>query len=464
MATKIISNKIVILEDSVVYAKFLKKNIETFGYNVVAIFNDVKDIVSKILELAPDILIADIELNSDQNGIDIARQVRTLMSLPIIFVTASEELAHLESIAKMENTFFINKPHSVPALLFTIKRALAKSKVDANLLESEERYRKLVEMSPDTIIIHAQGKIKYVNKTGLELFGVMDSKALKNKHILKLVHEEDRQNIKEILFKYADQEVIAMPIEHRILSAKGDVHDVQTVSSVVSFDGRPAVMAVVRDITEIKQREKELKIALKYKEWLMREFSHRVGNQLNLINSFMELIMMSDENISVEELSREIMTRINTIVSLQTVLYRYNDFDNVNIFVFVYEIVDKLKKLNNTVNFKININEDYELIAEKASALGFWLNEVIVNSFKHAFNEKEKPEINIEIELIDNNYWVVVTDNGKGKDMEQLMITDERFSLGMSLVLDILPKKINGAASFYSEKGKFTKYLLDFKK
>lgn len=463
MDKKIISNKIFVLDNSVVYSKIIEKDIERYGYSVVGVCNDIKDILNKVLELTPDIMVMDIELNADQNGIEIAQQIRQLMSLPIIFISATEKIEHLDVIAKMDNTFFINKPHSRTELFFTIKQALIKRAVNNNLTESEERYRKLVEMSPDTIIIHTRGKINYINKTGLDFFGVREMSLLKDTHILNIVHEDDRQNIKDILLKNLDKDVITDPIEHQIISSAGQVHCVQNVSVAVSFNGKSAVMAVLRDITELKKREKERTELLKHKDWMMREFSHRVANQLALINAFIELIKMSNENITVEELSLEVTTRINTIAILQSILYRYNDFSNINFFIFVNEIIKNLAVLNRKVKFNINIPADYKIKGEKATTLGLWLNEIVINGFKHAFTEQEKPEISVDIELIKNSYWVVVTDNGKGKNMEKLIDTDERFSLGMSLITDILPSQIDGNADYYSEKGKFTKYILNFK-
>ena len=147
------------------------------------------------------------------------------------------------------------------------------------LRESEERYRKLVEISPDAIIIHQEGKITYLNPAALTMLGAENASEMRNKNILDIVHPEYRdavrKNIKNDLIGKTTP-----PVELRMLRIDGTCIIVEGRGAKTTMNGKPAIQVALRDMTERKKVEGEL-----------RENEERLRL---LLDSTEDLILMQD--------------------------------------------------------------------------------------------------------------------------------------------------------------------------
>ncbi|MBI3815206.1 MAG: PAS domain S-box protein [Nitrospinae bacterium] len=125
------------------------------------------------------------------------------------------------------------------------------------LKELEERYRYLVENSPDVIGIILDNKIAFFNEAGLRILGYTRDEII-GKEVSEIIHPEDR----EVVLK--DIEIVLSggsvhPREYRLLNKKGDIIYVEATRKKIEYEGKPAVQCIVRDISERKKREKEIK-------------------------------------------------------------------------------------------------------------------------------------------------------------------------------------------------------------
>jgi len=123
------------------------------------------------------------------------------------------------------------------------------------LKQSEERYRRLVELSPNGIGVHQGGVLKYVNATGLRLLNATREEAV-GENIFAFVHPDDR----EAVIRAALDRDFDTPrfVEARILRTDGEELTVEVASSATTFDGMPATQTVLRDITDRRRAEREL--------------------------------------------------------------------------------------------------------------------------------------------------------------------------------------------------------------
>ena len=148
-----------------------------------------------------------------------------------------------------------------------------------HLRESEERYRKLVEISPDAVIIHQEGKITYLNPAALTMLGAQNAHDMLNKNILEIVHPDYRdavrKNIKNDLVGKTTP-----PIELRMLRVDGTCIIVEGRGVKTTMNGKPAIQVALRDMTERKKVEGEL-----------RENEQRLRL---LLDSTEDLILMQD--------------------------------------------------------------------------------------------------------------------------------------------------------------------------
>ena len=95
-----------------------------------------------------------------------------------------------------------------------------RKKSEEALRESEERYRQLVEISPDAVIIHQEGKITYLNPAALSLLGAKDANELLGKPVLDTIHPDYRDNVRNQIKKDLDGKTTP-PIELRMVRVDG---------------------------------------------------------------------------------------------------------------------------------------------------------------------------------------------------------------------------------------------------
>jgi PAS domain S-box-containing protein len=136
-------------------------------------------------------------------------------------------------------------------------------KAEDALKESEERYRRLVELSPDAIVVHREGGFIYVNPAAVKLWGASSAEDLIGESILKLVHPDYHDHVKErvdYIQKFQRPTELA---EQKSLRLDGSEIYVEVIGLPFTSEGKSAVLAVFRDITEKKQAREALRKAEK---------------------------------------------------------------------------------------------------------------------------------------------------------------------------------------------------------
>ena len=136
-------------------------------------------------------------------------------------------------------------------------------KAEDALKESEERYRRLVELSPDAIVVHREGKFIYVNPAAVKLWGASGPEDLIGKSILKLVHPDFHDHVRErvdYIQKFQRPTELA---EQKSLRLDGSEIYVEVTGLPFTSEGKSAVLAVFRDVTEKKQAREALRKAEK---------------------------------------------------------------------------------------------------------------------------------------------------------------------------------------------------------
>jgi PAS domain S-box-containing protein len=131
------------------------------------------------------------------------------------------------------------------------------------LMESEERYRRLVELSPDAIVVHRNGRFIYVNPGAVQLWGASNAQDLIGKSILDVVHPDYHDHVRERV-DYIQRFLAATPLaEQKCLRLDGTEIDVEVTGLPFTSEGKAAVLAVFRDVTEKKQAREALRKAEK---------------------------------------------------------------------------------------------------------------------------------------------------------------------------------------------------------
>lgn len=136
-------------------------------------------------------------------------------------------------------------------------RNMLKEKSQA-LVESEMKYRTLVERSLESILIIQEGLIKFVNPTLLRILNY-DEKEMVGLDILRFIYPDDRELFSENLSNFSSNKQVESKLELRMTHRNGEGIYMEILSTQIQYEGRPAILAALRDVTERKKSEAELK-------------------------------------------------------------------------------------------------------------------------------------------------------------------------------------------------------------
>ena len=140
----------------------------------------------------------------------------------------------------------------------TFKDMTERKRSEAALLESETRYRGLVEHSPEAIIVYCENRFVYVNAAAVALFGASCPDDLIGRLVFDVVHPDDHALARERAAR-SQQEGRSSPLtQQKYVRLDGKVIDVEAVSISTTYQGKPAGQVLIRDITERKKAEESI--------------------------------------------------------------------------------------------------------------------------------------------------------------------------------------------------------------
>ena len=120
------NTSILIVEDEMIIAANISLQLNHLGYEVCGIISRAEEVLPEIRQYAPDIILMDINLKGDLDGIEVVKLIQNEFTIPIIYLTANSDVAHFEK-AKATNPYaFISKPFKKLDLQRTIELTLTR--------------------------------------------------------------------------------------------------------------------------------------------------------------------------------------------------------------------------------------------------------------------------------------------------------------------------------------------------
>ncbi|HBK97508.1 MAG TPA: diguanylate cyclase, partial [Microcoleaceae bacterium UBA10368] len=133
-----------------------------------------------------------------------------------------------------------------------------RSELIVSLQESEERYRRLVEQSPEAIAVYSQGKIAYINAAGAKLLGAISPRELIGFPVLNFVHQNYVEIAKERIRKVEEENRPFDLAEEKLIRLDGQIIDVEVVGIPAIYQGLAAAQIMIRDVTASRRVEQQL--------------------------------------------------------------------------------------------------------------------------------------------------------------------------------------------------------------
>lgn len=197
----------------------------------------------------------------------------------------------------------------------------------------------------------------------------------------------------------------------------------------------------------VAKKTNNLEIALQEKEVLLRELNHRVKNNMQTIISLIRLQNDEIEDSKINLLLSTIQNRVSAMSHLHELLYRKDTITFVDAYEYFERIVFEIQQ-----SFEYEIEIEYDtnctLSAESAIYCGLIINELLTNSFKHAFDKNESGFIKIDFIKTNNEYSLIYSDNGKGYDQNI-----KKESLGLILIETLTKKQLKAQLDINSTNG-----------
>ncbi|MFD0694709.1 PAS domain S-box protein [Paenibacillus sp. GCM10027628] len=132
-----------------------------------------------------------------------------------------------------------------------------RKKAEEELKESEERYRVLVECSPEPIVVYSNGRISYANAAAARLVGAASSEALIGKRVFRFIHPAYLTLTKQVQTQLQEGKASEL-IEIKLIRLDGEAIDVEVRAVPVKFQGSVSVQLLFRDVTDRKRAESKL--------------------------------------------------------------------------------------------------------------------------------------------------------------------------------------------------------------
>lgn len=221
-------------------------------------------------------------------------------------------------------------------------------------------------------------------------------------------------------------------------------------------------ISVGKDITQRKNKERKLLKTLQENDTLVMEMHDRVKNNLALISAMLELHAMNEENQKVSKKIHDSILRIKSISNVHEQLYKNEELTSIeieeNTKSLISNIIDTIHPKKN-IGLDLNLNS-FALNIEQAIPLSLIINEVLTNSFKHAFGSAINGLITVNLSERNGLVKLTIRDNGIGFDDKSK--NNEIKSTGFVLI-DALSKQLSGEY-VYKSTNTGVLFELDFKK
>ncbi|HUI67901.1 MAG TPA: PAS domain S-box protein [Nitrospirota bacterium] len=352
---------------------------------------------------------------------------------------------------------------------------VARRQAEGLLRESEDRYRGLVELSPDAIYVQLDGKIVFTNAAGAKLLGVSDPAQIIGRPILEDISESDRGATGRRLQRVQEEKVTDHLIPLRYIQPSGKVVYVEMAAAPFTFVGWQAVLVIARDVTERKDMEDKIRIYQKELYDAAVEMSlmesrveererHLIASDLhdfvgqNLIvlkfklSALRKSLKDSDAAMHIFEI-QEILGKIIEYTRSLTVELNPPVLVEIGLKAAIEALAEAFERTHGLV---IDVEDDGHLEKMDRSSRSLvyrCVRELLMNVVKHAQAKRAE----IFILMIADSLRVIVSDDGIGFDMATTTLQKSGFGL---FTIRERMKQLGGYCEIESKPGLGTKITL----
>ncbi len=484
----LVNKKILVIDDDVENQLLIKTYLKFNNYEILSAYNGNDGIVSASANL-PDIILLDVNM-PNMNGYEVIRLLKAnekTKEIPVIFITASDDMKSVINSFRSGGVDYIGKPFSGEELLSRIKLHLELQKYKKENKDRAEKYSSIVELAHEGIwVIDDNEKTNYLNNKmaeilgytaeemmGKQFFDFMDARGIE---ISKNQIKKSKQGIKEQYdFEFINNQ-------------KKRIYAIVSASPIIDRENKYiGTIMLVTDITERKQKEQQLIYLerLSAVGQLTSGVAHEFNNMLSIIMGNIQVAECEIKENNITEIKNNLAVIKDTVNKASNIVFqmmtfaRTSSYDKIkcNIASIIEEVVEMQKKQLELENIKVIFNHKtaVKVFIDKTQIFQVFLN-ILINS-RHSLKIKGKGTIEIKISKIDEKVRIDIIDDGSGMDAETknkiftpFFTTKGAFSkkdmngirgtgLGLAVCYSVI-KNHEGVIFFESELGKGTTFTI----
>lgn len=428
----------------------------------------LEELTEDLLPESKDLLLKAIELSvskGQEYNVDYGRRLKG-------------KIQYLNSICNPIK----DKSGKVVKLKGIIMDITSRKEAEERLLESEEWFKTIFNTSRDGFVVELNEKVFYVNDALVKLFGYNSQKEILGDSITALIADDNMKIISSYSQKRLNGEDTPNIYETKGKRRDGEVIDVEISASVFSIRGNKYIIASVRDITERKFAEKQLKEQNEELKKINSELdrfvysaSHDLRAPLVSVLGLTNLLKLNESDFekikyldlvtkSIHKLDRFIQEIIhhsrNSRVEVKSEII---DFKKI-----IEDTFEDLRYLDEAKNIKVNIEvTGKENFYSDSGRISVILNNLISNALRYSCPEVRTPALDISVVITKEKAKIRISDNGQGISKQHIARIFEMFyrasekNVGSGLGLYIVKEsiiKLGGEIDVYSTFGEGTTF------
>jgi len=451
--------KVLVVEDEKIIARDIESTLKRIGHESAGSVAKGEEAVSLAGKLNPDLILMDITLKGDMDGIEAAKIINETLGIPVIYITAHQDEDTIEKTKETNPYGYITKPLDDRDLGTAINSAVYRRDVELKLKDAEDKYFRLSENAPDMIFSQeiASKKYLYVNKSCRKLTGYDINDFYSTPGLIETIIDEDWKE--QYLFSIDEvlKSEFTIPFEFMIINKLGKKIWLNQRSIVIrDRNGKPVTIeAILTDITErkiyeqrLEETTRQLRALSSYQEKvreeerlsISREIHDQLGQDLTVLK--MDIALMaknsqkkpeSESNLNPEKITSELKRLspiiddiINKVRKIATDL-RPDILDKLGLVEAIEWHAGEFEKRSGIKCVTHLTDEDVSFSPDKSISIFRIFQESLTNAARHS----GATEINISLNLQNGWLTLIITDNGRGITEAEIEKSSSLGILGM---------------------------------